>query len=126
MFFSQHPPQQQSPHHHHYHNQNNPGLNQQEQEQEAAHSSVSLDSPQCIIFGLFIIWFASFTINLGPTLLSGALTSSRDTAGHVDACPMVYGPVGHYVLNVLWVTVNVMCAALTGVHLRKLYRDLTR
>lgn len=89
-------------------------------------SSVSLDSPQCIIFGLFIIWFASFTINLGPTLLSGALTSSRDTAGHVDACPMVYGPVRHYVLNVLWVTVNVMCVALTGVHLRKLYRDLTR
>lgn len=114
-------PQQPSPHHHHYHHQNPLHPNQ-----ETPSSSVSLDSPQCIAFGLFIIWFASFTINLGPTLLSGALTSSRDTAGHVDACPMVYGPVGHYVLNVLWVTVNVMCVALTGVHLRKLYRDLTR
>ncbi|KAG8189749.1 hypothetical protein JTE90_012924 [Oedothorax gibbosus] len=121
----QHPPQQQSPHHqHHYHNQNpNQPAHHHSQEPQ---TSVSLDSPQCIVFGLFIIWFASFTINLGPTLLSGALTSSRDTMGHVDACPMVYGPVGHYVLNVLWVTVNVMCAGLTGVHLRKLYRDLTR
>ncbi|GFR07332.1 g_PROTEIN_RECEP_F1_2 domain-containing protein [Trichonephila clavata] len=118
----QQPPQQPSPHHHHYHHQNPLHPNQD----VTASSTVSLDSPQCIIFGLFIIWFASFTINLGPTLLSGALTSSRDTAGHVDACPMVYGPVGHYVLNVLWVTVNVMCVALTGVHLRKLYRDLTR
>ncbi|CAL1290110.1 unnamed protein product [Larinioides sclopetarius] len=118
----QHPPQQPSPHHHHYHHQNPLHPNQD----VTASSTVSLDSPQCIIFGLFIIWFASFTINLGPTLLSGALTSSRDTAGHVDACPMVYGPVRHYVLNVLWVTVNVMCVALTGVHLRKLYRDLTR
>ncbi|XP_015928823.1 uncharacterized protein [Parasteatoda tepidariorum] len=118
----QHPPQQSSPHRHHYHHQNPIHPNQD----LTGSSTVSLDSPQCIVFGLFIIWFASFTINLGPTLLSGALTSSRDTAGHVDACPMVYGPVRHYVLNVLWVTVNVMCAALTGVHLRKLYRDLTR
>ncbi|KFM76672.1 hypothetical protein X975_16058, partial [Stegodyphus mimosarum] len=85
----QHPPQQTSPHHHHYHHQNPLHPNQ---DTVGTPSSVSLDSPQCIVFGLFIIWFASFTINLGPTLLSGALTSSRDTAGHVDACPMVYGP----------------------------------
>lgn len=84
-----------------------------------------LDSPQCIGFGLFIIWFASLTINLGPTLLGGALASTREL-GHLDACPMVYAPVRNYVLSVLWVTVNVLCVALTGIHLRKLYRDLTR
>ena len=122
LFLLQHPPQHQSPRHQHHPHHQNP----MHHHNHDANTSVSLDSPQCIIFGLFIIWFASFTINLGPTLLSGALTSSRDTAGHVDACPMVYGPVRHYVLNVLWVTVNVMCVALTGVHLRKLYRDLTR
>ncbi|GIZ01996.1 g_PROTEIN_RECEP_F1_2 domain-containing protein [Caerostris extrusa] len=87
---------------------------------------VVLDSPQCIIFGLFIIWFASFTINLGPTFLSGALSSAREGVALIDACPMVYAPVRHYVLNVLWVTVNLMCIILTGIHLRKLYRDLTK
>nr|XP_042900102.1 uncharacterized protein LOC107443169 [Parasteatoda tepidariorum] len=87
---------------------------------------VVLDSPQCIVFGLFIIWFASFTINLGPTFLSGALSSGRDGVATIDACPMVYAPVRHYVLNILWVTVNVMCIILTGIHLRKLYRDLTK
>ncbi|GFS69801.1 g_PROTEIN_RECEP_F1_2 domain-containing protein [Nephila pilipes] len=87
---------------------------------------VVLDSPQCIIFGLFIIWFASFTINLGPTFLSGALSSAREGVAQIDACPMVYAPVRHYVLNVLWVTVNLMCVILTGIHLRKLYRDLTK
>ncbi|KAG8189586.1 hypothetical protein JTE90_023655 [Oedothorax gibbosus] len=87
---------------------------------------VVLDSPQCIIFGLFIIWFASFTINLGPTFLSGALSSAREGVALIDACPMVYAPVRHYVLNALWVTVNLMCIILTGIHLRKLYRDLTK
>lgn len=30
-----------------------------------------MDSPQCVLFGTFMIWFASITINLGPTFLSG-------------------------------------------------------
>ncbi|KAF8790592.1 uncharacterized protein LOC129960594 isoform X1 [Argiope bruennichi] len=84
------------------------------------------DSPQCIIFGIFIIWFASLTINLGPTFLSGALSSAREGVTSIDACPMVYAPVRHYVLNVLWVSVNVMCIILTIIHLRKLYKDLTK
>jgi hypothetical protein len=32
-----------------------------------------MDSPQCVLFGTFMIWFASITINLGPTFLSGKL-----------------------------------------------------
>ena len=27
------------------------------------------DNPQCVAFGLFMIWFSSITINLGPTFL---------------------------------------------------------
>ena len=27
------------------------------------------DNPQCVSFGLFMIWFSSITINLGPTFL---------------------------------------------------------
>lgn len=30
-----------------------------------------MDSPQCVLFGTSMIWFASITINLGPTFLSG-------------------------------------------------------
>lgn len=30
-----------------------------------------MDSPQCVLFGTFMIWFSSITINLGPTFLSG-------------------------------------------------------
>ncbi|CAG2169779.1 unnamed protein product, partial [Oppiella nova] len=84
------------------------------------------DSPYCIIFGIFIIWFASLTINLGPTFLSGALASGHETAGHLDVCPMVYRPVRHYVLNLLWISVNMMCVGLMAVHLRKLYKDIAK
>ncbi len=84
------------------------------------------DSPHCIIFGLFIIWFASLTINLGPTFLSGALMSSTDIDGTLDVCPMVYKPVRHYVLNMLWICVNLMCALLMAIHLRKLYKDIVK
>ncbi|OQR71925.1 hypothetical protein BIW11_03877 [Tropilaelaps mercedesae] len=86
---------------------------------------VLLESPQCIMFGLCIIWFAAFTVNLGPTFLSGALYQNRDPASHgLDVCPIVYGPVRHYVLNILWIGVNLLCVGLMGVHLRKLFKDL--
>ncbi|KAI1301323.1 hypothetical protein HDE_03107 [Halotydeus destructor] len=81
------------------------------------------DSPYCIVFGIFIIWFASLTINLGPTFLSGGLNSGD---GHIDVCPMVYRPARHYVLNVLWIAVNLMCVSLMAIHLRKLYRDIVK
>ncbi|XP_028967028.1 uncharacterized protein LOC100903266 [Galendromus occidentalis] len=88
-------------------------------------SQILLESPQCIMFGLFIIWFAAFTINLGPTFLSGALYQNRDPASHgLDVCPIVYGPVRHYVLNILWIGVNLLCVGLMGIHLRKLFKDL--
>ena len=82
------------------------------------------DSPYCIVFGIFIIWFASFTIHLGPTFLSGGLTASGD--GHLDVCPLVYRPVRHYVLNVLWIVINVISAGLMAIHLRKLYNDIKK
>ncbi len=82
------------------------------------------DSPHCIVFAVFIIWFSCLTIHLGPTFLSGGLTTSD--GGHLDVCTMIYKPVRHYVLNVLWVLVNMMCAGLMGIHLRKLYRDIVK
>ena len=33
------------------------------------------NGPQCVAFGVFIIWFSSITLNLGPTFLSGAISS---------------------------------------------------
>ena len=41
---------------------------------------------------------------------------------------MIYlfkGPYRHYVLNFLWILINLLCLALTMYHLRKLYQDFT-
>lgn len=51
--------------------------------------------------------------------------SSTD-AGHIDVCPMIYRPARHYVLNVLWIAVNVMCVGLMAIHLKKLYKDIVK
>lgn len=81
---------------------------------------------QCVVFGTFMIWFASITINLGPTFLSGALAASADSGPRSPSCPLVHGPYRHYVLNVLWIAINLICVLLTLFHLRKLHRDLTK
>merc|ERR1712080_246913 len=47
------------------------------------------DSPQCVTFGLFMIWFSSITVNLGPTFLSGALAANADAHIHEPSCPLV-------------------------------------
>lgn len=84
---------------------------------------------QCVLFGSFMIWFASITINLGPTFLSGALAASAGSYGSygpAPSCPLVRGPYRHYVLNALWIGVNAVCVGLTLFHLKKLHRDLTK
>lgn len=81
---------------------------------------------KCVLFGTFMIWFASITINLGPTFLSGALAANSETGHNAPSCPLVHGPFRHYVLNVLWIVINVICVVLTLFHLRKLHRDLTK
>lgn len=73
-----------------------------------------------------MIWFASITINLGPTFLSGALAANVESGHNAPSCPLVHGPFRHYVLNVLWILINLICVLLTLFHLRKLHRDLTK
>eukprot|EP00093_Oithona_nana_P003625 03625.XXX_87767_82707_1 [CDS] Oithona nana genome sequencing. len=85
-----------------------------------------MDSPQCVIFGMFMIWFASITINLGPTFLSGALAANSESHLNKPSCPLIQGPFRHYVLNVLWIFINLLCVLLTMYHLYKLYKDLSR
>ncbi|XP_068202505.1 uncharacterized protein [Palaemon carinicauda] len=84
-----------------------------------------MESPQCVLFGTFMIWFASITINLGPTFLSGALAANIDEVHNAPSCPLITGPLRHYVLNVLWILTNVLVIMLTIFHLYKLYRDLS-
>lgn len=45
---------------------------------------------------------------------------------NLPSCPLVHGPFRHYVLNVLWIFINVVCVLLTLFHLHKLHRDLTK
>ncbi|XP_076030791.1 uncharacterized protein LOC143018984 isoform X3 [Oratosquilla oratoria] len=84
-----------------------------------------MESPQCVLFGTFMIWFASITINLGPTFLSGALAANIGEVHHAPSCPIITSPLRHYVLNVLWIVTNVLVVLLTIFHLYKLYRDLS-
>ncbi|XP_047515976.1 uncharacterized protein LOC125056741 isoform X5 [Pieris napi] len=100
-----------------------------EEEQADLSAPLLMDSPQCVLFGTFMIWFASITINLGPTFLSGALAASAGSYGSYGpspSCPLVRGPFRHYVLNALWIGVNAVCVGLTLFHLKKLHRDLTK
>ncbi|XP_048485203.1 uncharacterized protein LOC105380181 isoform X2 [Plutella xylostella] len=100
-----------------------------EEEQADLSAPLLMDSPQCVLFGTFMIWFASITINLGPTFLSGALAASAGSYGSygpAPSCPLVRGPYRHYVLNALWIGVNAVCVGLTLFHLKKLHRDLTK
>ena len=41
------------------------------------------------------------------------------------SCPLVQGPFRHYIINFLWIFVNIICIGLTIYHLVKLYRDYT-
>ena len=36
------------------------------------------------------------------------------------------GPYRHYVLNAIWILINLLCSMLTIFHLRKLYMDYTK
>ena len=45
------------------------------------------NGPQCVFFGIFIIWFSSITLNLGPTFLSGAIASGYQSVK--PSCPLV-------------------------------------
>ncbi|KAK9869489.1 hypothetical protein WA026_003244 [Henosepilachna vigintioctopunctata] len=85
-----------------------------------------MDSPQCVLFGTFMIWFASITINLGPTFLSGALAAQGEGGHKAPSCPLIHGPLRHYILNALWIGVNLVCVFLTLFHLKKLHKDLTK
>ena len=79
-----------------------------------------------VINKLNFIRFASITINLGPTFLSGALAANSESYLNKPSCPLIQGPFRHYVLNVLWIFINVLCVLLTMYHLYKLYKDLSR
>jgi len=82
-----------------------------------------IDGPQCVGFGIFVIWFASITINLGPTFLSGTMAANINHRRREPSCPLVQGPYRHYILNFLWISVNIICIIITIYHLIKLYRD---
>jgi len=63
---------------------------------------------------------------LGPTFLSGALAANSESNLNKPSCPLIQGPFRHYVLNVLWIFINLLCVLLTMYHLYKLHKDLSR
>ena len=103
-----------------------PVFPEDENEEDLVSGPLLMDSPQCVFFGTFMIWFASITINLGPTFLSGGLAARSEIIRHAPSCPLMHGPFRHYILNALWIVINVICVGLTLFHLHKLHRDLTK
>jgi len=89
---------------------------------------IFLMSPKVFFFYPFYLCFrfASVTVNLGPTFLSGALAANAGTVMDEPSCPLVQGPYRHYVLNVIWIFINSLSILLTIYHLHRLYKDYTR
>lgn len=65
-------------------------------------------------------------INLLLLLNTGALAAQGEAGHKAPSCPLIHGPLRHYILNALWIAVNLVCVFLTLFHLRKLHRDLTK
>lgn len=59
-------------------------------------------------------------------MVLGALAAQGEGGHKAPSCPLIHGPLRHYILNALWIAVNLVCVFLTLFHLRKLHRDLTK
>ena len=55
------------------------------------------DTPQCVGFGISVIWFASITLNLGPTFLSGTMAANINHRPREPSCPLVQVEI-HFIL----------------------------
>lgn len=64
--------------------------------------------------------------NIWPNQFTGALAAQGEAGHKAPSCPLIHGPLRHYILNALWIAVNLVCVFLTLFHLRKLHRDLTK
>ena len=137
--------------------------------------SLLKDSPQCVSFGLFMIWWVDIIkhrldlelvwwtktnyqiliitnqvlkynnqpgTNLpewssgsqrwrshSPALVSpgpGRNYLSADRIEIIYGCKIfAQGPYRHYILNALWILINLLCIMLTLYQLKRLYRDFT-
>ena len=89
------------------------------------------DGSQSIMFALFMIWFASITVNLGTTFLSGGLAANADDILLEPSCPIILGPYRHYALNFLCLHWFISSYQLwqrndSLLFLRQLYRSIGR
>ncbi|XP_064472819.1 uncharacterized protein LOC135387641 [Ornithodoros turicata] len=83
-------------------------------------------APACLAFAIFLVWFSSTTIQLGPTFLAGATAALLCPPRQNVLPPRTLAPVRHHVLGALWVGVNSLCLLLAALHLRKMHKDLCR
>lgn len=69
---------------------------------------------------------ASLNSNNSLLFSEGALAAQGEAGHKAPSCPLIHGPLRHYILNALWIAVNLVCVFLTLFHLKKLHRDLTK
>ena len=76
----------------------------------------------CVIFGIFMIWFASIIMNLGVAFIPGNPIYDR-RVGH---CIFIYGITRNYVLHMLWISLISLGLGLTCMYLHKFRIDIKR
>lgn len=84
-----------------------------------------LDSHQCVIFGVVMVWFTGVLINVVPTLImeSDKVFASKPEYGQ---CAFIFGPLQNtYVLNILWTGFNYFIIGICAYQIYKLHRDMT-
>ncbi|XP_071136750.1 mesotocin receptor-like [Mytilus edulis] len=84
------------------------------------------DDCSCVLFGIFIIWFVSFLLNLGISIIP----SNTDFNAEIGICLFLYGYNYSYIIHVLWiilVTIAVSSSLMFFCRMRgKLITDIKR
>ena len=57
--------------------------------------------------------------------VSGALAANADDHISEPSCPLVQGPYRHYILNLLWIMINILCMVLTMKQLHRLHFEFS-
>lgn len=88
-------------------------------EEYATFSTNQESNSNCVTFGVVFVWFTSFLLNLGVSLIPANTFYIEE----VHACMFVYGKPESYILHILWIGL-VTCAIVLS--FRTFYRSYRR
>lgn len=77
-------------------------------------------SPNCVLFGVIMIYFGCFILHLGPTIISGYFKFHEK----IGICSFELGEIKSYVANVMWIVIITMALAATTYYITVLYKEI--